>query len=133
MLEYMTLEVELYKLIIVLYILIAPHFYSGEVTISGVSISMDSILTCISTGGPATTVTWSKGSDENSLLPVSDNTHVSVLVNSTTAQYNHTLNITGTELPAVYECSVSNTKPSSTKAVATIDNDGRKLLLLIQK
>ena len=88
------------------------------------------ILTCISTGGPATTVTWSRGSDEDSLMPVSDNTSVSVLVNATAAQYIRTLNVTGTELPAVYECSVSNNKPSSTKAVATIDNDGKKLLLL---
>ena len=52
--------------------------------------------------------------------PVLGNTPVSVLVNGTTAQYIHTLNISGTELPAVYGCSVSNNKPSSANATAAL-------------
>ena len=58
------------------------------------------------------------------MMPVSDNTHVSVLDNATTAQYSHTLNVTGKGLPAVYGCFVSNNKPSSAKAIATIDYNG---------
>ena len=76
----------------------------------GISLSTHSILTCISTGGPATNVTWTRGSDEENLVPVSKNTSVSVLVHATTAEYIHTLNVSGTKLPAVYGCSVSNNK-----------------------
>ena len=90
---------------------------------------MDSILTCISTGGPATTVTWTRGSDEDSLMPVSDTTSVSVLIDATTAQYIHSLNVSGTELSPVYGCSVSNSKPSSATAIFTTDNDGNVIQL----
>ena len=50
-----------------------------------------------------------------------DNAQVTVLENATTAQYSHTLNVTGTDLSAVtvYGCSVSNNKPSSAKAIAS--------------
>ena len=58
--------------------------------------------------------------DEDNLIPVLNNyTSVSVLVNATTAQYIHTLNISGTKLPGVYGCSVSNNKPSSANATTT--------------
>ena len=87
---------------------------------------MDSILTCISTGGPATNVTWTRGTDEDNLLPVLDNAQVTVLENATTAQYSHTVNVTGTNLSAVYRCSVSNNKPSSAKSIAS---NGIKLML----
>ena len=122
MLDYiMRLEVQVSFCLIVIYIICT---YPGAIVISSISISTHSILTCNSTGGPATTVTWTRGSDEDSLLPVSDNTSVSMLVNATTAQYIHTLNVTGTELPTVYGCSVSNNKPSLARAVATFDNNG---------
>ena len=85
-------------------------------------LSLDSILTCVSTGGPATNVTWTRGNDEVNLILVDllDNAQVTVLENAITAQYSHTLNVTGTDLPAVYGCSVSNNKPSSAKAIASI-------------
>ena len=85
-------------------------------------MSTHSILTFISTGGPATNVTWTKANDEDNLVPVSENIPVSVLYNATTAQYNHTLNVSGTKLPAVYGCSVSNSKPSSTKVIVTSED-----------
>ena len=90
----------------------------------GFSLSTHSILTCISTGGPATNVTWTRGSDEDNLVPVSENRPVSVLDNATTARYIHALNVSGTQLPAVYGCSVSNNKPSSAKVIITIDDSG---------
>ena len=90
----------------------------------GISLSTHSIFTCISTGGPATNVTWTRGSDEDNLVPVSDNASVSVLDNATIARYIHILNVSGTELPAVYGCSVSNNKPSSAKVIITIDDSG---------
>ena len=119
MLDYMILEV--------LYVSFClhglyNHLYTctGDLVILGISMSAHSILTCISTGGPATNVTWTRGSDEDNLMTVSDNTQVSVLVNATTAEYIHTLNVTGTKYSAVYGCSVSNNKPSSANVIATI-------------
>ena len=90
-------------------------------------MSTDSILTCISTGGPATNVTWTRGSDEDNLVHVSDNTLVSVLVNATTALYTHTLKFSGTELSAPYGCFVSNNKPSSAKVIVIIDENGNTI------
>ena len=79
----------------------------------------DTVLTCISTGGPATTVTWTRNSK---IIPDNDdNTQVTVLDDSNTGQYTHTLNISGKALPGVYGCSVSNNKPSSAKVVGTIN------------
>ena len=62
-------------------------------------------LTCISTGGPATTVTWTRDSEE------APGKRLSVLNNATTAQYTHTLCVTG-RLGGLYTCSVSNNIPS---------------------
>ena len=74
----------------------------GDIAISSISVSMDFILTCISTGGPATNVAWTRGNDEDNLIPVSDNAQVTVLEYAITAQYSHTLNVIGTDLSAVY-------------------------------
>ena len=57
-------------------------------------------LTCISTGGPATTVTWTRDS-----ITVTEGTET-VLNNATTAQYTHTLNVTAA---GEYACTVANT------------------------
>ena len=79
----------------------------GDVTISGGEVTFDSdqlTLTCISTGGPATTVTWTRDS-----TTVTEGTET-VLDDPVTAQYTHTLPVTtGGE----YTCTVSNKKPSS--------------------
>ena len=58
-------------------------------------------LTCISTGGPATTVTWTRDSD------LVTNGTITVLDDSETAQYTHTLTVTG-RLPGLYTCTVAN-------------------------
>ena len=68
-------------------------------------------LTCISTGGPATTVTWTRDSD---LVTQGAET---VLVDNVTARYIHSLNIT---TGGKYRCSVTNTKPSSATASLTV-------------
>ena len=62
-------------------------------------------LTCISTGGPATTVTWTRDSNA-----VSEGTET-VLDDPMTAQYTHTLTMTG-RLGGLYTCTVANNKPS---------------------
>ena len=59
------------------------------------------IVSCVSIGGPATTVTWSRGSDI--LNDITETT----LENAITAEYTHTLTVTGGQ-EGVYMCSVAN-------------------------
>ena len=88
---------------------------------------MGSVLICISTGGPATTVTWTRDSD---IIPdIGDNTHKTTVDNRQLGQYIHTLNVTGTVVSGVYGCSVSNSKPSSAKALLNVT--GRHQLLYL--
>ena len=89
--------------------------FAGDVTIpGGMTLTVDSdfngaspqfTLTCISTGGPATTVTWTRDST------TSMGDAVTVLDNAETATYTHTLTVTG-RLGGLYQCNVSNSKPS---------------------
>ena len=58
-------------------------------------------LTCVSTGGPATTVTWTRDS-----TTVTEEAHT-MLDNSVTAQYTHALTVTG-RLEGLYTCTVAN-------------------------
>ena len=80
-------------------------------------------LTCISTGGPATTVTWNRDSEE--ILG-----GMTVLDNATTAQYTHTVTVTG-RLGGQYVCTVSNDKPSQTSASYTVKGNAKPLLLRV--
>ena len=94
------------------------HFYlsypKGDITLySTVQFTLDSdlnnespqfTLTCISTGGPATTLTWTRNSEE--LFG-----GTTVLNDTVSAQYTHTLTVTG-RLGGLYQCNVSNNKPS---------------------
>ena len=73
-------------------------------------------LTCISTGGPVTTVTWTRDpgpvmGDEMSVFDTS--------TAATTAQYTHTLTVTG-RLGGLYTCTVYNDKPSAKSASFTV-------------
>ena len=63
-------------------------------------------LTCISNGRPATTVTWTRDS-----ATVTEGTET-VLDDPVSAQYTHTLTVTG-RLTGLYTCTVANNKPSS--------------------
>ena len=69
-------------------------------------------LTCTSTGGPATTVTWMRDSETVS-------GGMTVLDDPVTAQYTHTLTVTGS-LGGQYQCNVSNSKPSEAAANFTV-------------
>ena len=87
---------------------------TGDVSISGgfTTVDIDGAnpqftLTCISTGGPATTVTWTRDS-----TTVSEGSET-VLQNPTTAEYLHTLKVTG-DIKGKYTCTVANNKPSAT-------------------
>ena len=75
--------------------------------IDGVSPQFN--LTCVSTGGPATNVTWTR----DSIILVTNGSRT-VLVNAASAEYIHTLNVTGAE--GNYTCTVANNKPSNASA-----------------
>ena len=75
-------------------------------------------LTCISTGGPATTVTWTR----YGRVVTDDIAHditSQVLIDGETATYNHTLMVTG-RLEGMYGCNVSNNKPSSSSRMLSV-------------
>ena len=101
--------------------------FTGHITISdNVAFTLDSkasdsrlifTLTCISTGGPATTVTWTGDSDT-----VTGGTET-VLNDRVTAQYTHTLTVTG-RLGGLYTCTVANDKPSEDSAQLAINVQG---------
>ena len=96
---------------------------SGDITISGsMTFSVDSdlngtspqfTLTCISTDGPATTVTWTRDS-----VTVTEGNET-VLEDPVTSQYTHTLTVTG-RLGGDYTCTVANNKQSEDSATYTI-------------
>ena len=80
---------------------------SGNMTLTVVSgVSSQFTLTCISTGGPATTVTWTRDN-----VTITEGTET-VLNDPVTAQYTHTLTVTE-RLGGLYTCTVANNKPSS--------------------
>ena len=91
--------------------LLSPQYFSGQITISILDPTSDLngdnpqfTLTCISTGGPATTVTWTR----DSTTTVTEGTET-VLDNPETAQYTHTLNVTAA---GEYTCTVANSVSS---------------------
>ena len=86
------------------------HCLLGDITdvrITSVTFSgTGNTLQCTSAGGPATTVTWTRDS-----VVVTEGTET-VLHNTVTAQYTHTLTETGSP-GGIYTCTVANNKPSS--------------------
>ena len=96
----------------------------GDITISDdVAFTVDSdlngvspqfTLTCISTGGPATNVTWARDN-----ITVTEGTNT-VLDDPVTAHYIHTLTVTG-KLGGLYTCTVANNKPSQDSANHTVE------------
>ena len=66
-------------------------------------------LTCISTGGPATTVTWTRDN-----LTITEGTET-VLNDPQIAQYTHTLNVTNA---GVYTCTVNNSESTDSASIS---------------
>ena len=70
-------------------------------------------LTCVSIGGPATHVNWTSNFEAVS-------GGMTVLDDPVTAQYTHTLTVTG-RLGGQYQCTVANNKPSNCTAQLTVE------------
>ena len=88
-----------------------PNYAVGNITISGGVTLSGNTLTCISTGGPATTVTWTRDS-----VTVTEGTET-VLDDPENATYTHTLTVNS---EGDYTCTVANDKPSSDSANITV-------------
>ena len=73
-------------------------------------------LTCVSTGGPATTVTWTR--DGAVVSNEANHMFTKTVTNQLTATYHNTLTVTGRE-PGSYTCSVANvrTAPPATASL----------------
>ena len=83
-------------------------------------------LTCISTGGPATTVTWTRNA-----IPASGDVMTVFNGNTTTPQYTHTLTVTGgSGMGGDYTCIVANNKPSEDSATYTVQGASDTVLQL---
>ena len=95
----------------------------GQVMISGaINFQLDTepntdppvfTLTCTSTGGPATTVSWTRGDDSSSRV-----------TDTETATYVHTVRVTGRQ-EGSYSCSVSNSR-TSPGAISTLQVAGKE-------
>ena len=86
----------------------------GNVT--NVSVQYDrtsQTITCTSTGGPATDVTWSKD-NVNIRLSIGDHEHSQIIINTTSAIYENRLRIVdkSSEAAGNYTCSITNSRGS---------------------
>ena len=83
-------------------------------------------LTCISTGGPATTVTWTRDS-----VTASGDVMKVFNGNTTAPQYTHTLTVPGgSGMGGLYNCTVANDKPSKDSATYTVQGTSDTVLQL---
>ena len=114
-------------------VLLSPP--TGQVTIPGdITFQLDTdpatdppvfTLTCTSTGGPATTVSWRR---DGTLLTESSSystySITSQVTDAETATYTHTLMVTG-RLVGEYQCSVSNirTPSGSSRSLTVLGNE----------
>ena len=75
-------------------------------------VSPQFTLTCISTGGPATNVTWTR---DSTIVTEGNKT---VLNDRVAARYTHNLTVTW-RLGGLYTCTVTNNKPSQNSTTFT--------------
>ena len=104
----------------------------GQVMISGaINFQLDTepntdppvfTLTCTSTGGPATTVSWTR--DSNAVTANDDHIITSRVTDAVGAIYVHTLRVTGRRVGS-YSCSVSNSR-TSPAAISTLQIAGKE-------
>ena len=92
---------------------------AGAPNVTGVTFDRESrTLTCTSTGGPATTVTWTK--DGAVITPNTTHQQTQMIVDTVGGIYQNTLTIaqsvTGENLYGLYSCTVENSRGSSNRS-----------------
>ena len=95
-------------------------FHAGAPNVTELTLDRESrTLTCTSTGGPATTVTWTK--DGAVITPSTTHQQTQMIANTTEGIYQNTLTIaqsvTGGNLYGLYSCTVENSRGSSNRTV----------------
>ena len=99
---------------------------TGVVSLSGSIFTLlpnnHFLLTCISTGGPATTVTWTRDSAPAVGLVDTD------VVDGVTGTSNNTLLVTG-RMEGLYTCTVSNRVSNESSASLTVAGEDHTLSL----
>ena len=93
---------------------------AGAPNVTGLTFDRESrTLTCTSTGGPATTVTWTK--DGAVITPNTTHQQTQMIVDSVGGIYQNTLTIAqsvnGDNLYGLYSCMVENPRGSSNRTV----------------
>ena len=105
---------------------------SGNVSLSGgmaftLINDMEFTLTCNSSGGPPTTVTWTRDSE------TINNTDIEAakteLVDGETAQYTHTLTVTGRQT-GLYTCTVTNKVSSESSTELLVQGNTLQLKIV---
>ena len=98
-----------------------PHDFSGVPTVTTLVYSETTrTLTCTSTGGPATTVTWRK---DGAVITINSTYQQTQVVTSTTAgTYKTVLSIAQsiTDIFGTYSCTVGNTRGTSAAVETTL-------------
>ena len=94
------------------------NLHAGAPNVTEVTFDIESrTLTCTSTGGPATTVTWTK--DGAVITPNTTHQQTQMIVDTVGGIYQNTLTIaqsvTGDNLYGLYSCTVENSRGSSNK------------------
>ena len=94
--------------------------HAGSPNVTEVTFDKESrTLTCTSTGGPATTVTWTK--DGAVITPSTTHQQTQMIVDTVGGIYQNTLTIaqsvTGDNLYGLYSCTVENSRGSSNRTV----------------
>ena len=92
---------------------------AGAPIVTGVTFDIESrTLTCTSTGGPATTVTWTK--DGAVITPSTTHQQTQMIVDTVGGIYQNTLaiaqSVTGDNLYGLYSCTVENSRGSSNRS-----------------
>ena len=92
--------------------------HAGAPNITKITFDRESrTLTCTSTGGPATTVTWTKNGAV--ITPSTTHQQTQMIANTTEGIYQNTLTIaqsvTGDNLYGLYSCTVENSRGSSNR------------------
>ncbi len=85
-------------------------------------------LTCNASGGPATTVQWRIGYEE--VHDDRNHTMTSSLVDQSGPDYTSTLRVRGRR-DGVYQCTVSNSKGTSTARILTVTGTWRMTLIVV--
>ena len=100
---------------------VVPIFVTntGASNVTELTVDIESrIFTCISSGGPATTVTWTK--DGAVITPSTTHQQTQMIVDTVEGIYQNTLTIaqsvTGDNLYGLYSCMVENSRGSSNRA-----------------